>query len=76
MRSSWPGARGKAASLVSLDQETLPVHLADHLAHGGRSPGIFLIRPGSSLREVVESLELVAHAANPDDYRDHITYIP
>jgi hypothetical protein len=37
--------------LVSLDHDTLPGHLNDRLARGEHSPGIFLIRPGSSLRD-------------------------
>jgi len=31
--------------LVSFDHATLPGHLGNHLAQGGHSPGIFLIRP-------------------------------
>lgn len=56
--------------LVSLDYETLPGHLADHLAGGGSSPGILLIRPGASITEVVEVLELIGHAGEAAEYRD------
>lgn len=63
-------------TLVSVDHGTLPGHLADRLTHGGHSPGIFLIRPGTSLRDAIESLELVAHAGDPADYRDRVIYLP
>ncbi|QDV35038.1 hypothetical protein [Tautonia plasticadhaerens] len=62
--------------LVSLDQETLPVHLADRLAVGKNSPGIFLIRPNASLRGVLDALVLVAHAGDPVDSRDQVVSIP
>jgi hypothetical protein len=62
--------------LVSLDHETLPGHLTVRLSHGEHSPGVFLIRSGSSLRDVVDALELVAHAGDPAEYRDRVTYLP
>lgn len=62
--------------LVSFDHVTLPGHLGERLAEGGHSPGIFLIRMGSPLRDLLESLELAAHAGDPADYRDRVTYLP
>lgn len=68
---TWCEREGRI--LVSLDRATLSVHLAHHLALGSHSPGIFLVRPGISVREVVEWLELVAHAGEPEHYRDVMT---
>jgi len=70
----WCEREGRV--LVSLDQETLPKHLANRLAAGGHCPGVLLIRPGYSMPEVIESLELVAHAGDPVDYRDRVVYVP
>src|SRR5947209_3241076 len=42
--------------LVSHDLDTMALHLADHLAAGRHSPGVFLIRPFSSLPQTVSFL--------------------
>src|SRR4051794_33991844 len=48
----------EARILVTEDRSTMPMHLADHLLHGGHSPGVFAVRPGVSFREVLEILVL------------------
>jgi hypothetical protein len=50
-------------------------HLNDRLAAGGHSPGVFLIRSGSTIRSVVEFLEAAAHASDPSEWQDQVTYI-
>ena len=62
--------------LVSLDKRTLPAHLAAHLHAGGHSPGVFILRPGSTTALVLFALALIAHAGDPIDYRDRIDFIP
>ncbi len=62
--------------LISHDLRTLPAFLADHLRAGHRSPGLFLIRHGASLREVVDFLVLVAHASEPWEWADRCQFIP
>jgi hypothetical protein len=61
---------------VSEDKSTLPVHLASHLAAGHHSPGVFLIRPGHSVRSIVEFLALATQASDASEWRDAVTYIP
>ena len=62
--------------VVSEDKNTMPGHLGKHLAAGHHSPGVFLIRPGASVRTIVEFLVLVAHASEPHEWRDRVEYIP
>jgi predicted nuclease of predicted toxin-antitoxin system len=62
--------------LVSQDLSTLPNFLSDHLQAGHHSPGIFLIRRGTTLREVVEFLVLAAHASEPWEWSDRCQFIP
>ena len=62
--------------LVSADCNTLPNHLANHLAAGHHSPGVFLVRPGTSLNALVEHLALIAHASDEYEWRDHIEFVP
>lgn len=71
---AWCEAAGRI--LVSVDKQTLPKHLADHLALGLHSPGVFLIRPGQSVRAVVDFLTLATAVSDAGEWRDAITYIP
>lgn len=69
-------AEGESRILVSRDLSTLPIFLADHLHAGHHSPGIFLIRHGATLTEVVDFLVLVAHASEPWEWADRCQFIP
>jgi hypothetical protein len=62
--------------LVSFDKATLAGHLANHLQAGHHSPGIFMLRRGSRLAEVVGHLALVAHASDAWEWQDRIEFIP
>jgi len=62
--------------LVSQDYDTIPVHFANHLSAGKHVPGVLLVRPGTTFRSIVVHLELIAHAATVDEYRDRLEYIP
>lgn len=62
--------------LFTFDKSTLAAHLADHLSAGRHSPGIFTLRRGSRLSQVVSLLALVAHASEAWEWADRIEYIP
>jgi hypothetical protein len=62
--------------LVSDDRSTLPEHLAQHLASGRRSPGIFTITQHVRPLRVVAFLEAAAYASDAYEWRDAIWYIP
>ncbi len=70
----WAESVGRI--LVSEDKHTLPDHLDRHLAMGRHCPGVFLVRPGIGLLEVVEFLSLVAHLTEPFEWRDRVSFIP
>jgi hypothetical protein len=70
----WAERNGRI--LISWDKGTLPTALAAHLRAGNHSPGIFLLRPGSTTAQVISTLELIAHAGDPAAYWDRIEYIP
>jgi hypothetical protein len=61
--------------LIYSDFSTLPNFLNDHLRAGRHSPGVFLIRRGSSFPEVVEFLVLAAYASEPWEWRDRCQFI-
>jgi hypothetical protein len=62
--------------LLTLDKSTMPSHLSAHLAAGERSPGVLILDIYAPIQDLVDHLELVAHAGDPDDYRDMIQYAP
>jgi hypothetical protein len=71
---SWAERAGRV--LVSRDKSTMIAHLADHLRAGHHSPGVFLIRPGGRLADVISFLILASHAGDEDQWRDQVAYIP
>ena len=62
--------------LVSSNRSTMPVHLQTYLQKGGHVPGILLLRPGFSYRQVIDTLELIWFASTLEDLRDQLTHIP
>jgi hypothetical protein len=62
--------------LVSFDKTTLAGHLAAHLQAGRHSPGIFMLRRGIRLADVVAHLMLVAYASDAWEWQDRIEFVP
>lgn len=69
-------AQRESRILVTEDRHTMAIHLREHLASGHRSPGVLIIRPNQRMRALVECLVLIAHAGDPSNFADAITYIP
>ncbi len=70
----WAESAGRI--LISEDKHTLPKHLDNHLASGRHSPGVFLVRPETSLAELIEYIALISHLTEPFDWQDRVTFIP
>lgn len=66
----------EAYILVSSNRSTMPMHLEAHLQKGGHIPGVLLLRPRFSYREIIDTLELILFASVPEDVRDQVVYIP
>lgn len=62
--------------LVTHDPDTMPRHLADHLAAGHHSPGVFMLRPHSTLPQILSFLQDAAYASEPEEWQDRIQFIP
>jgi hypothetical protein len=62
--------------LLSRDFHTMPPYLAAHLRSGHRCPGVFLLRVGLPLRQIVDALVYYAHAGDPQFVQDRCEYIP
>jgi hypothetical protein len=62
--------------LVTFDKATLAKHLANHLQAGRHCPGIFTLRRGTRLPQIVEHLVLAGHASEAWEWADRIEFIP
>jgi Domain of unknown function (DUF5615) len=62
--------------LVTFDKATLAEHHSNHLQAGRHCPGIFTLRRGTRLPQIVEHLALVSHASGAWDWADRIEFIP
>jgi hypothetical protein len=58
--------------LVTHDPDTMP----NHLAAGRHSPGVFMIRPRTTLPQIVIYLRDAAYASEPEEWQDRIQFIP
>src|SRR5262249_16816383 len=70
----WAEREGQILS--SRDRDTMIGHLADHLAAGRHSPGVFVVRPHTRRRAVVDFLAVAAYASQPEEWTDAWFYIP
>ena len=70
----WAERQGRI--LITEDKNTMPAHLATHLQGGHHSPGIFMVRPGTRVPDLLELLVLVTQASPSAEWRDRIEYIP
>ena len=62
--------------LVSRNRRTMPIHLEAHLAQGKHVPGILLLKRRMSMGQLIEELLMIWHASEPEEYYDHIRYLP
>jgi hypothetical protein len=70
----WREREGRI--LVTFDKATLAEHLSKHLQAGRHCPGVFTLRRGTRLPQIVEHLALVSHASEAWEWADRIEFIP
>jgi hypothetical protein len=62
--------------LVSRNRRTMPIHLKEHLTQNKHIPGMLLLKKRMSMGELIEELQIIWHASEPEEYHDHIRYLP
>jgi hypothetical protein len=70
----WAENAGRV--LVSRDKRTMIADLAAHLQIGRSSRGLFVIRRGAQLADVLAFLICAASAGDDDQWHDQVVYIP
>ncbi|MBX3000203.1 MAG: hypothetical protein KF893_16895 [Caldilineaceae bacterium] len=70
----WIEANG--CMLITNNRASMPAHLADHIALGRHVPGIIQLPRHMNMRMVLDDLWLIWAAAQSDEFRDQIVYLP
>jgi hypothetical protein len=69
----WAEREGRL--LITRDKSSMPGHVADHLYAGQHTPGVFIIRRHTTLRQVNSFLVAATYASDPAEWQDRIEYI-
>jgi Domain of unknown function (DUF5615) len=69
-------AEERKALLITRDRRTMPVHIASHIAAGGTTWGVAIVRGDIAPRALVDDILLILEASTPDEWRDVTTYLP
>ncbi|MBW4581625.1 MAG: DUF5615 family PIN-like protein [Tildeniella nuda ZEHNDER 1965/U140] len=62
--------------LVTNNRASMPLHLADHIAHDRHIPGIFILSSDLSVGQSLDELQLIAEASLEGEYQDQMIYLP
>jgi hypothetical protein len=71
-------AEDNGLALVTFDKDTMPTHVADHLAAGRRTRGVFIFPNGNNLSpgRIAEELILVWATSEAEEWIDRIEFLP
>jgi hypothetical protein len=69
-------AEAAGQALVTMDKRTMISHIAQHMAAGYHTGGVFLLKQGFAPAKYVDDLFLVWVASEAEDWRDRIEYLP
>ena len=62
--------------LLTYNRASMPLHLAAHVAAGGKIPGIFILKRGWGFAQTADHLVLVAGASLEGEHENQIRYLP
>jgi hypothetical protein len=71
-------AEDNGLALVTFDKETMPLHVADHIATGRHTRGVFIFPNGNALSagRIAEELILVWATSESEEWTDRIEFLP
>jgi hypothetical protein len=69
-------AAKEARIMLTHDIQTMVGEAYNRIEQGLPMPGVLLIPDTLSIGKALDDLELVIGAGNPDDFMDHVTFIP
>src|SRR3989442_1321543 len=68
------GAETGKYTLLTLDKRTIPVHVADHLAAGNHTWGVFILRRGFPIPRYVDILVRIWFSTQAEEWQDRIEW--
>lgn len=69
-------AEERSCAVITDDRRTMPAHVANHLASGRSTWGVFLLKRDSSLGEIAESIVLYWSASEAEEWKNYLGYLP
>ncbi len=69
-------AEGESRALLTDDRTTMPLHVADHVARGRNTWGVFLLRRQFSLGEFAATMLLCWTASEAEEWKNYLGYLP
>jgi hypothetical protein len=67
---------GTQRALVTSNRASMPTHVREHLAEGGRLWGIFLVRPGTPIAATAQELLMIWETSDAEEWTDQVDWIP
>lgn len=61
--------------LVTADKKTMVRHVQEHLAKDHHTPGVIIVVPGVTPKQIVDFLCLANYASDPSEWRDVVYYL-
>ena len=66
----------EGVTLVTNNRASMPEHLRAHVEAGGRVLGLFTLRRGHTVWDMLDDLVVIALAGSDTDFVDRIIYLP
>ena len=70
----WAAREG--GNLLTLDKRTMITFVNERLARGQNTPGVFLLRPRTSIGDAIDAVAMVALCSEPMDWADSVRWLP
>jgi predicted nuclease of predicted toxin-antitoxin system len=71
---AWAAEQGRC--LLTNDRRTMIDFALTRVDQGLPMPGVFVLRPGTSIHDAIESVAMIALASDPADWQGEVHWIP
>jgi len=70
----WAATQGRV--VISRDRKTMIRYATDRVVAGQTMPGLFILRKGMTVGQIIEELALVALCSSPDEWEGRVGFLP
>ena len=75
-RSLLRWAAAEVRVLLTMDRRTMTLHAYERVEGGETMPGVLQLRPGFTVREVIEDLILIVTCCDAGELNGQVRYVP